>query len=216
MLLSAGSASATSYTVSNSSVSAEADFSLSSGSLSLTLSNLKGNPTSAAQLISGIKFDVAGSSLSGSGNLTTANSGEISDITTSGPNSGSYTAGTSDILTRWEATYSAATIHLTTLTGGQPNELIIGPDDSGNFDPTLGGLYSNANSSINNFNSSVLGSATFDITIPGLTSASQISGVVFEFGTGPDSTISVPDGGTTALLLGAALTVMGLIRRKLG
>ena len=54
----------------------------------------------------------------------------------------------------------------------------------------LGGLYSDANSGIIGHDPSVLGSATFTFTIPGVTSSSAISDVVFEFGTGPDGHLS--------------------------
>jgi hypothetical protein len=107
---------------------------------------------------------------------------------------------------------------LTALTGGQPDHLIIGPDSAGGF--TGAGLYSNANSSIGNFNPSVLGSATFDITIPGVTSASTLSHVVFQFGTDDghnlitgvvSSPVPIPG---AVWLLGSGLIGLAGIRRR--
>ena len=96
--------------------------------------------------------------------------------------------------------------------------MIIGPDDAGSL--TGLGNYSNANSSIVNFNPSALGTAAFIISIPGVSASSTISSVILEFGTGPDTILfgpppSVPDGGSTAALLAFATVVGGLLRRKL-
>lgn len=114
--------------------SAEAVFTLFNGGLTLTLTDLEQNPTGCGQLISGINFDLGG--LTGSGDLTTANSGNISTIS----KGGSYTSGVADSLTSWQATHAGAEVTLTTLTMGKPSRLIIGPDSLGNFDPALGGF----------------------------------------------------------------------------
>jgi hypothetical protein len=61
-----------------------------------------------------------------------------------------------------------------------------------------------------------LGSATFTITIPGVSSGSVISDVVFQFGTGPDTflSVTVPDNGGTIALLGLGLTCVALFRSR--
>ena len=194
-------------------VEAEAFFTLNAGSISLKLANLFQNPTDIAQLLNGISFDVSGAS--GSGTLTTANSGNASTIS----DGGSYTKGKSDSLTRWKAIESGNTISLTTLSGGAPNSLIIGPDSEDGF--TQVGKYTNANSSITKkHNPSVLGSATFNITIPGVTDASTISNVKFLFGSGtdyitaskpPTSHVPIP---AAAWLLGPGLVGLAGLRRK--
>ena len=141
-------------------VNAEAVFAINNGNIVLTLTNYFENPTADTQLISGTTFDV--SKASGSGALTTVNSGEISTISSGG----SYTLGTVDALSRWKASETANLIDLTTISGGTPTRLIIGPDSSGGF--TKGGSYTSANSSITaaSHNPSVLGTATFDLTTP--------------------------------------------------
>jgi len=106
-----------------------------------------------------------------------------SGLVTTISGSGAYTAGTSDPLTRWEANEAGSTILLTTLSGGNPDRLIIGPDSLGNFNPTLGGLFDNANASIIGDNPTILGSATFVITATGVTTSSTLSNVVFGVGT---------------------------------
>lgn len=159
------------------SVKASAVFTLQNNHVIITLSNLFQNPTSDLQLISSLSFNI--SDASASGNLIAQNSGSLSYIA----KGGSYTAGVSDPLTSWTASEKGTSINLTTLGAGKPSELIIGPDSLGLFDPTLGGLYSKANSSIIQHDPSVLGSATFDLTIAGVTASSTLSNVQFHFGT---------------------------------
>src|ERR1700759_216523 len=60
---------------SNEAISGEAIFTLNSGSLTVELLNLEANVKSAAQLLSGISFTASGAS--GSGPLTTVNSGLV-------------------------------------------------------------------------------------------------------------------------------------------
>lgn len=72
------------------SVNAEADFTVNNGQVVLTLKNLGQNPTADSQLLNGLTFDISGAT--GSGALTTVNSGNISTISAGG----AYTAGTAD------------------------------------------------------------------------------------------------------------------------
>ncbi len=152
------------------------------GSITVTLTDLQQNPRAAGQLISGISFDASGAT--GTSGSLSSSSGNTSTIASDGSYS---TAVLTSPLTHWSASQSDTAIHLTTLSGGMPNTMIIGPDSAGGF--TGAGTYSNANASIINFNPNVLGSATFVISAPGVTSASTLSNVVFEFGTGPDGTL---------------------------
>jgi hypothetical protein len=155
-------------------VSAKAVFSLSGNNLVITLTDLLSNPTSAGQLVSGIQF-VEGSA-TGSGNLTTVNSGLVTTIA----GNGTFTAGVADPLTRWKASEAGTTITFTTLSGGNPDRLIIGPPNGSN-------VYSASNNSITGDNPNVLSSPTFTITIPGVTSltnlTTDISNVFIMFGT---------------------------------
>lgn len=154
-------------------VDASATFTLGTDSLTLVLTDLLQNPTSAGQTISGISFaiDTPGvpTITSSSGELTTINS------------DGTYTAPSgSSTLDHWTAVYAPDGV--TTLTGAKPNQLIIGPDSAGGFAGL--GTYSNANSSITkNFSPWVLGSGTFDLSLPGVLPTSTILGVTFQFGT---------------------------------
>ncbi len=79
-------------------------------------------------------------------------------------------------INHWGVAQSGATLTLATAgtgsVGGKPVDLIIGA-----------GPYTNANSSITVHNPEIQGTGTFVINAPGVTSATQISGVRIEFGT---------------------------------
>jgi hypothetical protein len=190
-------------------VNSTAVFTLGNGTLQIVLTDLLKNPTSDGQLISGIKFTVRGAS--GSGVLTSA-SGLDSIVDT---HNGTYTAGVASTLPHWSL---VAIGDLTTLSGNKPNELIIGPDDHGGFDPTVG-KYTHANSSISQHNPVVLGIGTFDLSIPGITGASIISDVSILFGTAPysvDAISAVPEP-STRTICALSIVLMGLaaLRRRL-
>ena len=166
-------------------VDAMAVITTNNGSINVALTSLEQNPTAAGQLVSSLEFNVT-SGVSSPGSLSTA-TGLTSTISAGG----SYTTGVSTSLNRWisnssvTATSTGATVSLLAIGGGAPNQMIIGPDSAGGFSGA--GLYSNANPSItNNHNPSVLGTATFTITDANVTTASTISNVEFDFGTGPD------------------------------
>jgi hypothetical protein len=175
------------------------------------VTNLGANPTSVAQEISALTFDVSGAS--GSGSLTTVSSGNLSTISSGG----SYTAGVSSLLSRWGVTETGLALDLDALGGGSPNQLIIGPDDHGGFNPTVG-KYTAANSSIYNHNPSVLGTATFTIAVPGVTLASSITDVVFQFGSTDGSNlvtgIPAPEPSTLALFGVGAIGLIGWAMRR--
>jgi hypothetical protein len=190
-------------------VSAQAAFTISNGTVTIVVTNLGANPTDVADEVSALTFDVTGAT--GSGSLTTVSSGSLSTLSSGG----SYTAGVSSLLSRWGTTETGLALDLDALGGGSPNELIIGPDDRGGFDPTVG-KYTNANSSIYNHNPSVLGTATFTIDVPGVTSSSTISDVVVQFGSSDGSNLVpaqlIPEPSTFALLGVAAIGLIGWFR----
>jgi hypothetical protein len=90
----------------------------------------------------------------------------------------------------------------------------------------VGGNYSLTNASIQNHNPYLAGPVTFDIMNAGINSDTTVTGAIFSFGTdigegsGTGTCTSgcgenAPDGGTTSLLLGFALTGLGVMRRYL-
>jgi hypothetical protein len=188
-------------------VSGGAIFSISGDVVTITLENLLQNPKSAAQLLSGISFDISGATgmgaFSGVGNTTTISSG------------GHYTTPLSTSLTQWQALNTGSTFNLNVFSGGSPSQMIIGPDNKGNLNPSLGGLYNNANPSILGHQPVVLGSAMFTLTIPGVDPTSLISDVVFTFGTSSgEVNISAPDNGASIALLGLGLIGIGAFSKR--
>lgn len=209
----------TTGTVSDGSVNAQAIFTLGNGTLTVVLTDLLQNPVSDGVTISGFSFSISGAtgitSFGGSGTL-----GKILN------GNGDYTAGSSaSSLTHWAAPLSGTTVNMTTLTGGKPNQLIIGPDDHGTLDGS--GAYSGSgNNSIFQHTPVVLGSATFTFDITGITANSTLSDVSFIFGTagGAANTLrgnllgSVPEPSTVLagllLLVPFGVSTVRILRRN--
>jgi len=196
-------------TTSGGPVDANATFMTGAGTLTIKLVNLEANPTDVAQLISDLTFTL--SSGQTSGNLTSS-----SGLERTVAGNGSFADGSLPVDTGWALTG----LHLDVLgTPIGPAHLIIGPPDASN-------KYSNANGSIagNNAHNPFLTGAEFTISIPTLTSQDNVTSATFSFGTTagqnlvpgvPQIINTIPDGGTTVLLLGAGLSGLGLVRRKL-
>ena len=200
-------------------VSGNADFTFSDNSVSITLRNLTQNPTGVVQLLNGLQFDIVGASLSGSLTRDITAPAGFATIASSG---GTYTVAPNN-LDRWSATGSGQSVTLTTLGGGNPDRLIIGPDSLGLF-AGGSGLYNNANAGVIGDNPHVLGSVVANITIAGVTANSTLGNVTFRWGTSTDNTTTVinpgneptvPDSGTTLMLLGGALIGLVAVRRFL-
>jgi hypothetical protein len=197
-------------------VNGTADFSLSGNILTIVLTDLLQPATwSAGNEISGVSFSLTGAT--GSGALATTNNGNISTINSVG----TYTAAVANALTRWTANETGALIALSLFSGGPPSDLIIGPDSAGGF--ANAGIYNTA-SSVQTHNPSVLGSATFALTIPGTYTLADLSNIVLFFGTGdwPGSTShgtgtcifdcdTIGGGGQNEAPLPAAVWLMGSI-----
>jgi hypothetical protein len=188
---------------SNGSVDASASFTVGNGTVTVTLTDLLENPISSGQALSGVEFTVSGAT---SMATLASSSGVTSTIT---PGSGAYTPGVlTSPLDHWSAN-NGANLATVGIGGGKPYDLIVGPDSAGSI--TGAGTYSNANNGFSQFNPYVLGSATFTVDISGVTSNSTLSGVVFEFGTTPETVASVavptpyspvPEPGVAGVLVG--------------
>jgi hypothetical protein len=198
-------------TTSGGPVDASAEFTTSSDVLTITLSNLQANPTDVAQLISDLSFGLNSGQTSGS----LSSSSGLERTVAKG---GAFTDAATPVDTGWALTGLQLSV-LGTPIG--PGHLIIGGPDASD-------KYSNANGSIADnpsHNPFLAGAVAFTIDIPGLTSDDSVNSATFSFGTtaGIDTVngifhipeVIVPDGGTTVFLLGAALSTLGLVGRKL-
>jgi hypothetical protein len=207
------------------SADASAIITTSNGSILVQLFSLDPNPTSAADEVSGLTFNLSSGSYS------------LNSFSASSPNSlidiagnGSFTNDGASI-THWGSSASAAgavclaTSTLSCTVGGPPDDLIIGTGDGGAHP------YSNSNPSITGKNPQIQYEGDFILTIAGVSvsdpktsDGTQISNVVFHFGTGvdddhpesgdPTPTPSVPEPSSLLLLGTGILGAAGAIRRK--
>lgn len=190
-------------------VDAEAVFTTSGTTMTVTLKDLEANPTDVAQLLSDLLFHVS------IGNAATATLTGSSGQEVSINPSGNPTLGAT-VSTGWMLEDLGGNLRLHVLgTSIAPSHLIIGP-------PAGSGVYTAANGSIDDngpHNPFLNDSATFTLTIPGMSADTIVDSATFSFGTTEGNNIqgvpTVPDGGTTVLLLGTALSALGFIRRKL-
>ena len=178
-----GAASASSFFVTSGVTSAQADFTLGNGTLTVVLTDTANTaPGSRADLLSDLSFSVSGGSTSlneasvtGGGSLTTCTRSSC------GPGVGNANAW------RFGANSSVGTgTYLLTGLSGHPKTLILGavnPVCSGNG--SSGGLCGLPDGP-NYFQNS----ATFTLAIAGITPASTISNVSFSFGTGPETVLA--------------------------
>jgi hypothetical protein len=200
-------------------VSARAEFTLVGNELTLVLTNLQADPTAVGQALSDISFRVteSGSTLT-AGTLTSDTSTEVNIAA-----DGTPTYPGIVVSTGWALGLLGGTeLHLNLLgTPTAPEHTIIGPPDAG-------GVYTSANASIAGngpHNPFLDQTATFEITIPGITANSVISNVVFSFNTAPGFNVTgecVSGCGTigeipepsSMLFLGGGLLGIGFLRQR--
>ena len=212
-------------TVGDGPVSASAVFTVSGNTLTITLSDLLTNPTSAGQLVSDLQFTL--SSPMGTAGLTYRSLGQ--EITVNA--GGTYTVG-STVPTGWGFGTSGTSNLLCVICPGSPAlnfAVTTNPPPSHLIIAAPSGNYTNANGSITGndpHNAFLDGSATFTITSNGITSGTVVTGAVFSFGTQPGVNVTGTTGGGggggggqtpepgTLLLMGAGLAGLGLARRR--
>lgn len=187
-------------------LSVAATFTTLANEVQISVTNNQANPTSVIQNLSDLVFTLStgqnsGSILSSSAAERTVNSG------------GTFTTGPT-VSTGWALSTNGSGLELNVLgTVVGPAHTLIGPPDGTN-------LYSNANGSIAGngpHNPFLFGPMLFDLSIPGVTSASDISSVVFSFGTTDGNDVPGTPGApvpepATLLLVGSSMVGLGLAR----
>jgi len=169
------------------------------GTLTVVLTDTQADPRSAGDVLSSIEITPSGSV--GSPSLT-SQAGSLINVTPGGaagtPVSGNPTHwGVGVASTHCSPAGTTSCIALETAgpfaQPMNPIDMIIGPAP-----------YTNSNASIGNFNPYINGTGTFVIADSAITAATTITGVTFDFGTGPDTFIV----GVPAPLIGHGLLVL--------
>jgi hypothetical protein len=179
--------------------SAEAIITAMSGGLTIKLSDLEKNVTSAGQEVSGIEIFLKNETVPASVSLTSS-AGTL--IQFDSKRSGAFTVDTKDTIDHWGVVKAGLDelVLATAGTGavnGKPVDLIIGPGPYGGTDKVSASLLEHG--------PSIQNQATFQVSLAGVTDP-QVSKVVFEFGTGPDNTLpglpsDAPEPATWAMML---------------
>ncbi len=186
-------------TVGGNPVSAKVTFTTTTDKVTVVLENLIVDQKSVAQNISGLYFSIstgqtAGTLVSSSGLLREIDSKGV--YTDEGMNS-----------TGWRLSTSGSQLCLNVLgTPAGPSHTIVGA-------PNSLGIYKNANNSITGngpHNPFIAQSATFEIKVVGVTAASDISDIIFLFGTDGEP-VHAPEPATLALV---SLGTLGFLRLK--
>jgi hypothetical protein len=179
------------------------------GTVTIALSNNLTNSQviSIGQNISGIYFQVSGSS------------GQLSLTSSSSFASTSISNGTGTLLggvnpTGWISGSSGGYSYVCVIcpggnAPGGPGLTIVGGTGSG--------AYANANGSIDNnvpHNPLLVGPVTFTLSAPGVTAGSQFSNVIVQFGTQATPPVQVPEGASLPMMVLAGATILGGIGNR--
>ena len=190
-------------TTSGGAVAASAFFTTGAGTVTISLTNLEANPTSIAQLISGLDFTLSNVATTG-----TLASSSAQGITVNA--GGTFLLGATGA-TGWGLNNSVSGgLQLDALGFIGPAGLIIGPPG--------GSAYSNANGSIAGsgpHNPFLNQTATFVVNVTGVTASTSITGATFLFGTTPGANVvQAPEPGTVSLLL-IGLGLLVVMRKRI-
>ncbi|HOF18446.1 MAG TPA: PEP-CTERM sorting domain-containing protein [Phycisphaerae bacterium] len=185
------------------SVWARATFTTTADQVTIVLENLQADQKSVGQCLSGLRFVL--STGQSSGNLSSS-----SGVERTVASDGTYSDG-GTVSVGWQMSVTGQEFFLTLLgTAISPTHTILGPPNASN-------VYARANNSITggSHNPFLGESATFVLSVPGVTAESGISSVTFCFNTSPGSEIYVPEPAALGLLsLGGACLLLRGRRRQ--
>ena len=185
-------------------VSAKATFTTGDDSITVVIENLQVDPRSFIQCLSGLLFTL-------NSGQTVGTLIESSAVLRTVALDGTYTDGPGPVTTDWDLGSTIIGLSLYGMDAAEwPAYRIIGPPPESN-------VYDNSNGSIagNKPHNAFLGeNATFVLNVPGVTDASRITDVTFEFGTSPGNTVTIPEPATMSLLTLGGLLILRRRRRS--
>jgi hypothetical protein len=157
-------------------VDASATFTFGSGTVQVVITDNEVNPKSDGQTINGISFSLSSGQTAG---WISNSSGQLIDI--NGDGSFSTVSGNPS----WHYNQANLGVEITSIGNPGARNTIIGNDDGT-------GNYSDGNGSITNgaHNPFVQHTATFDLSIPGVSSTTTINSMQFEFGTSAGANVT--------------------------
>jgi hypothetical protein len=176
----------------------------SNNTVTVTIQNTLTNAQvqSVAQNISALYFQVTG--YTGSGVLLSSSSGQTTDIF-SGTGTLQGVASTGWVASNFGSGLTLCVVCASPVQNQTaPQMTIVGGTGSG--------AYAKANASINSngpHNPFLVGTVSFTLYVPGVTSNSTFSNAVVQFGTSATPPTQVPEPGSIALLLSTGATIFG-------
>jgi hypothetical protein len=186
----------------------------SAGHVLITMQNLENNPKSDIQTLNGISFTLS----TGQTAVSSFTQEAVQRTVTSNAAGGFTDTGTptTPIVApdKWHFNAAGLGIEITSIGNSAGHGTLIGGPDGSN-------AYAVANSSITNANHNpfMAGIATFDLSITGVTAASTITALRFEFGTEAGTNVtgqSVPEPSSLVMAgLGSLGLLAVLVRRRL-
>jgi len=175
-------------------VDAQVSFTTSANAVQIVLQNDQADPKSAVECLSGLQFHLSTGQTSGG---LTRSSGFDRSIM----GNGSYSDGANPVSSGWLLQSAGSDLKLNDLGSDSPLHTIVGPPNGSN-------VYANGNPSIKNgpHNPHLAPSVSFTLNVPGVTAASTISSVVFQFNTSAGNNVT----GVVAVPEPASAGIIGL------
>ena len=184
-------------TSTQSALDAEAYFAFGTNTVTIYLANLESGINSQGQAISGLKFNIGNPTITPSMSTVSGNTVSVTSGTFGTQTYKSFDGSSNPAYANWAITSNNPN-NMTVLGSGTPEYMIVGPsakfNGKGNNGENFNPYFQSNATAVFNAPPTQGDAVVFVLSATGLTSSSVISGVSFEFGTGPDTTLSGSSG----------------------